>query len=420
MIRGLERIRSALFGPRETAEAGQFEALLRAYGGSQTEAGVAITPEKALEVPAVASCVTILSEAVSGLPLILYRRRDDGGRERATDHPLYAVLHDRPNPWMTSAELRSCMQADIETHGFGIAQIVRLGRRGRELIELHPIEASRVTPERVGSEGHELEFKVAPRAGEIGGARTLKHADALYVPGPMGDGYSGVSLIQRHRELFGVAYAIDRYLGSSLRNGVKLSGSLTTEKALSDKAYSRLKEWLQERYVGWEKVGKVAILEEGLGFTPHGQTHKDAQIVELSRMVNSAIAQVWRMPLHKLAQHINQPRANMEQYEREFVSHTLRSRLVRWEQRIQLHLLGNDPDLYAEHLLDGLLRGDMKTEAEQIALLIQWGVMTRNEARRIKNMNPLPGLDEPLRPLNMASGEESEEPEGSRESGSPS
>jgi len=146
------------------------------------------------------------------------------------------------------------------------------------------------------------------------------------------------------------------------------------------------------------------LLEEGLEFSATAQTNEQAQVVELHEKVTAAIARVYGVPLHALASNIAQPRANMEQQASEFVAMALRPRLVRFEERLQVDVI-RDPNYFAEFNLEELLRGDAATRAIVYRALIEIGVMTRNEARVRENMNPLPGLDEPLTPLNMQRGD---------------
>lgn len=375
---------------------GAFVDFLREAG---TAAGITMGPDRAMQVSSVASCVTILSEGVATLPLILYRRLEGGGKERATDHPLYPVMRVKPSPDHTSVELRSLMQEDLELYGSAYALRVRL--RG-ELRELHWLPARRVEPKRVRGR---VTYKLYSEDGTEA-VRELAADRVLHLRGPGGDGLCGRATTVQFRELFALAYVIEAFLAYSFKNGVTLSGALKSANKLSDAYREQLKKWIKEEYQGHSKVGRLMLLEQGLDFQEMTQNHHDAQVVELWEKSVAAVARVFGVPLHMLAAHIAQPRANMEQQAREFVDNALKRRLVRWEQRLAADLLtpAEQPEYFFEFLLDDLLRGDAEARSKVYRVLIELGVMTRNEVRIRENLNPLDGLDEPLTPLNMNRG----------------
>lgn len=397
MIRALDRLRSVL-GIRSGAGAdpgyGGLDVLVEALRGVLTNSGIRITAGRAMEIPAVASCVTLLSESVSTLPLIVYERQPDGGRRRATEHALYPILHHRMSQRLTSVEARSLMQADVELRGNAFALRVVVRNRLEQLIPI-PARRMRVDEDDLGR----LSYHVTQKNGR---EREYRPEQIFHLRGPGGDGICGRDVVHDHRELLGLAWTLEAYLAYSFKNGVRLSGVLRKpEGSLSDKAYSRLKSWLDDDYEGVTSAGKAMILEEGLEWITASQTHDEAKIVELRNDLVAEIARVFGVPLHKLAANIAQPRANMEQQAREFIESSLRSRLTRWEQRILADLFQPGDRFYAEHLLHDLLRGDAESRSKIYRVLIELGVMTPNEARRAENMNPMAGGDTPLRPRNL-------------------
>ena len=114
------------------------------FGGSTS--GKAVTERSAMQMTAVYSCVRILAEAVAGLPLNLYRYTEDGGKEKAIDHPLYLLLHDEPNPEMSSFVFRETLMTHLLLWGNAYAQVIRNGKG--EVIALYPLMPNKMTVDR--------------------------------------------------------------------------------------------------------------------------------------------------------------------------------------------------------------------------------------------------------------------------------
>lgn len=355
-------------------------------GNSSTASGVAMNPRRMMQISSAYSAIRHVTEATASMPLILYRRLPDGGKERAREHPLYHTIKRAPSPTLSSIEWRSLTQRDIETHGNGYALPISV--RGRD--ELHYVAAQRVTPkvDRIGR----VRYEVRPREG-AGPARILRPDQIVHLRGPFGDDVCASSPAIEFRELFGLAWAIEQFLAYGFRNGVRLSGVISTNNTLSDKAFDHLKQQRKDGWEGVENAGKLLILEEGLKFTAQSQSNRDAQVVELRDKVDAAVARVFAVPLHMINSMIAQPRANMEQQAREFVDHSLRSRLVRWEQKLEATLLPPTEEFFFEHLLDELLRGDAKTRAQVYGTYLDRGVLSPNEVRGRENWNPFDGGD---------------------------
>lgn len=366
---------------------------------SVTAAGISITPQKSLQISAVWSSVCILSEAVGSLPLIVYRRLPNGGKERAVDHPMYRVLRYRPNRRHTAAEFRSLEQADVESYGEAFAKKITINGEVRELL---PIEARRVEDVDEKSDG-DLMYKIVSRDGTD--ARWHDGKSIVHLRGPGGDGIRGAPVAEQFRELFALAFGLEMFLSYSLKNGTRTSGVLAPATgSLGDKAWERLKDWLSRDHQGLENTGKLLALPEQMQFTKTSMNFEEAQVADLDARILARIARVYRIPLHMLADAIAQPRANMEQQGREFIDQALRGRLKRWEERYNAEFFDDGSEYFCEFLLDDLLRGDAATRALVYRALAELGILTRNEVREAENRNPLPGLDEPLTPLNMSRG----------------
>lgn len=381
-----------LLGPRASASADSLDAFLRGFWRGQTKAGVAVTPDTALQVSTVYACVRVLAEDIAALPLILYRRLPRGGKERATDHPLYRVMRNRWSRRHTAFEAKEFMQGCLGLRGNAYALIVR-GRVNRTVRELIPIRPDRVKVE----EGDDLSVRY-----RIEGAdREFTDREILHLRGLSTDGLIGLSPITVAREAIGLAIATQNHGATLFRNGARPGGVLEHPGKLSKEAAERLKESVEHAISG-DNLHRLLLLEEGLKWHQVGLTSEDAQFLETRKFQRQEIAAFYRMPLHKIGDLERSTFSNIEHQSLEYVTGTLLSWMVRWEQRCNESLLTDEEreDYFFEFLVDALLRGDTKTRYEAYRMAILDGWMSRNEVRERENLNPVEGLDEFYMPLN--------------------
>lgn len=370
-----------------------------AFGGSlATASGQMVTADTALRVAAVYACVRVLAESVASLPLFLYERTASGKR-RATEHPLYSVLHDRPNRWQTSFEWREMMMAHVLLRGNAYSRIISTGGRGvAELVPLHP---DRVRPFLYeGSDGREhICYLYTKPSGE----REYLLADEVHHwRGLSSDGLVGMSPVALHCEAIGLAMATQEHGARLFSNGAQVGGFVRHPKQLSDVAFERLQKSLQDKYAGTENAHKTMILEEGMEYTRIGMTADEAQFLETRQFQVAEIARVFRVPPHMIGDLAKATFSNIEQQSIDFVVHSLRPWLVRIEQAASRDLLSESESkkYYFEFLVDGLLRGDFKSRVEGYRTAIASTWMTPNEARERENMDRIEGLDSHMIPLN--------------------
>ena len=357
--------------------------------------GIAVTEDRAIAFAAVYACVRVLAESVSTLPLVLYRRRPGGGRERAADHPLYPILHDRPNPVMTSVEFRETLQGHLCLRGNAYALIVRdEAGRVRELWPLRPDQME------VRVQGARYVYVYRPKYGEMA---VYEPEEILHVKGLSPDGLVGYSPIKLAREAIGLGLAAQEYGAKLFANDARPGGVLKTDQELDEESMRRLRRQWEEAHRGSSNAWRVAVLERGLEWQAVGIAPEDAQFLETRKFQVTEIARIFRIPPHMIGDLERATFSNIEQQSLEFVIHTLRPWLVRWEQAISARLLTEEErrELYAEHLVDGLLRGDIQSRYEAYTRAIQWGILSPNEVRELENRNPRRGGDAYLMPLNM-------------------
>lgn len=364
--------------------------------GSRTAAGVNVTEETALTYGAFWACVKAIAEDTAQLPLLTYRRVDNGGKERATDHPVYALLKDSPNPEMTSFEFRSTLAAHAATWGNGFAEIA-WSKRGQPEA-LWPLLPNKV--ENLERRNGQLFYTYRLPDGR---ATVLSGQQVLHVRGLSGNGLWGYSPVRQAMNEIGIGLATGKFGGHFFANGARPGGVLTHPGALSKEAQSRLRDSFNADHEGIENSHRLKILEEGMTYQAIGIPPEEAQFLETRQFQVTEIARWFRMPPHMIGDLTHATFSNIEHQALNYVQHTLGPWLVNIEQAMQRDLLTprDRVNLDIEHLVDGLLRGDMKSRNEALAIQRQNGVITVNEWRRLENMNPVEGGDTRIEPLNM-------------------
>lgn len=362
-----------------------------------SSAGMRVTPDSALRLSAVYGAVRAISETVAMLLPILYERTGDG-KQRAYSHPLYSVLYRKPNPWQTAYEFWEMMQGHLELRGNGYAQILpsNTGDPVGALIPLHP---DRMRVERLPGN----DFRLRYRFRNQDGTETIYSQDEIFhMRGFSLDGITGMSPISVEREVIGVGLGLQDYAARFIENDATPPGTLEHPGKLTPEARKNLKDSWQASQTGGNRH-KTAVLEEGLKYNVVGITNKDAQFIEAREFQIEDIARIFRIPPHKIGHLKRSTFSNIEQQSIEFVQDCMLPRLKRIEQAISRDLLPADEQdqFFAEFNVDAIMRGDIAGRYAAYGSAILDGWMTRNEARAKENLNPLPGLDEPLEPMNM-------------------
>lgn len=363
--------------------------------GAVTAAGVAVTPDTALTYSAVWACVRVLAEDVGSLPLILYRRLPRGGKERATDHPLYRLLHDAPNSEMSSMDWREAQMMNLCLWGNAHSQ-VRWNRGGR-IVDLWPMLSRYMRLDRRDGMLRYISTDPAARSSD------LPASEMLHTRGMSTNGLVGLSPIALARQAIGLGMATERYGAAFFGNGARPGVVLMTPGELSDPAYERMKTSWSEAHSGVENAHKPAILEQGTTIETIGVPPEEAQFLQTRKFQVLEVARWYRMPPHKIGDLERATFSNVEHQGLDYVVNTLRAWLTRLEQAIARTLFTESERdvLFAEFLVDGLLRGDQKARYDAYAVARSWGWMSANEIRERENMNAIPGGDAYLMPLNM-------------------
>ncbi|MBQ7540853.1 MAG: phage portal protein [Clostridia bacterium] len=357
-------------------------------GGSSS--GKHVNERSAMQMTAVYACVRILSEAVAGLPLHLYRYNDSGGKEKATDHPLYTLLHDEPNPEMSSFVFRETLMTHLLLYGNAYAQIVRNGKG--EVIGLYPLMPSKMTVDR--DDNGRLFYSYTHSNEEADTMRNetviLQPSDVLHIPGLGFDGLVGYSPIAMARNAIGMAIACEEYGARFFANNAAPSGVLEYPGTLKNP--ERIRDSWNAQYGGSANSHRVAVLEDGLHFTPISISPNEAQFLETRKFQLNEIARIFRIPPHMIGDLDKSSFSNIEQQSLEFVKYTLDPWVVRWEQSLFRSLFNADEkkQYFFKFNVEGLLRGDYQSRMNGYATARQNGWMSANDIRELENMDKIP------------------------------
>ena len=304
----------------------------------RTTSGKPVNERTAMQTTAVYACVRILAEAVASLPLHVYEYQDDGGKKLVHDHPLYYLLHDEPNPEMTSFVFRETLMSHLLIWGNAYAQIIRDGA-GR-VLGLYPLLPDKMDVQRDDRGNiyyvYSRNSDENPMFKEYGDIR-LKAEDVLHIPGLGFDGLIGYSPIAMAKNAVGMTLACEEYGASFFANGANPGGVLEHPGVLKDP--SKVRESWNSVYRGVNNAHKIAVLEEGMKYQQIGIPPEEAQFLETRKFQINEIARLYRIPPHMVGDLDKSSFSNIEQQSLEFVKYTLDPWVIRWEQSLQRSLL---------------------------------------------------------------------------------
>ena len=373
-------------------------------GGGPTYTGKSVTEQTALNCSVVWACTRIISETVASLPLHLMRSAKDGTKEQYTDHPLYGVLHDEPNPDMSDMEMREVITAHAVTWGNGYAEIVR--NPSGQCIALWPIMPDTVTPVRDKQKNFVYVVKVGADKERVlrGSAQGSKLPEVLHVRGLGFDGLQGYSVISQARNSIALAQIQEEYASKYFANGGRRPYTLEHPgRFKNDEEFKQFRARWEEGYGGSDNFHKPPILEGGLKYTELGFSLEDAQFLEGRQFSIPEICRWFRMSPHMAGDLSRATFSNIEHLAIEFVQMTLMGWLVRWEKAIKRCCLtpGEKATVYAKHNVSALLRGDFASRMSGYATLLQNAIASPNEVRELEDWNRYDGGDDYHLQLNM-------------------
>lgn len=342
--------------------------------------GVRVDEESSMRTSAVYACVKILAETVASLPLHLYKKGTNGKNEFADQHPLFSCLYETPNDEMTSFEFREIMMTSLLLYGNAYARIIRKQGHVTELWYLKPqymtVERDTITGKIKYTYSDDITNKTY----------VYKPNQIFHIKGLSIDGVKGLSPIAQAREAVGLSLATEEYGAKFFGNGARPGGVLEHPGILKDP--EKLRESWNQVYQGTRNSHKVAVLEEGMKYHSIGIAPEDAQFLETRKYQVNEICRIFRVPPHLVGDLERATFSNIEHQSIEFVKHTIRPWIVRWEQAIARALLSAEERTiyFARFNVDGLLRGDYKSRMEGYAVGRQNGWLSTNDIRKLEDL----------------------------------
>lgn len=366
--------------------------------------GGPVTSDTAMQLSAVYACVRVLADSISTLPFQMYRVQPNGAKAQIRNHWLYRLFAKRPNEYQNPMEFRSMMMGHLALRGNAFAQI--LANRNGEVTDLHPIHPDRITIEMLSPINWRYRVK-----NQDGSESIINRVDMFHVKGLSPDGVVGYNPIALARKMLATGMAAQDYGMRFLENDATPTGGWIEHPA-NFKSEEQKKLWRDswQEMQGGANKGKTAVLEFGMKYhAGTAPTNADSEFLESNKYNRQQIASLFRIPPHKIGDLSGSTNNNIEHQGIEFVTDCLMPWLVCWEEAIKFTFLDpEDDDLTVSFPVLSLLRGDSTARAAYINTRIMNGSMTRNEARLMEGDNPIDGLDEPLRALNMTTESEAD------------
>ncbi len=331
--------------------------------GEEAITGTSVNVDRALRNPAMFRAASITSNSIGMLPTHLI---DVDTKQKAKDHPLYKLLHRRPNAWQSAYDFKSLMQLRAFTKGDGIALILRSFdvRRKRSFPSgLVPLDPDRVTP--IFNADWTVSYRYEPLNG---GRKVYPARDIFHLRGLSLDGLRGISLVKQARDAIAIALAAELAAGRLFKHGVLAGAALKTGQKLSPDAFERLKASLAEKE-GAENAGKTLILEEGLDWSTVEKSARDSQLTELRKLQVEEIARITGVPRPLLMVDETSWGSGIEALGQFFVAYALNPWFEAWQQAAERSLLDDDEqDRYAVKFNPAaLLRGSLKDQSDLLA-----------------------------------------------------
>ena len=352
--------------------------------GQLSNSGVEVDEETALKISAVYACVKVISETVASLPLNLLKELTNGDSEKAKQHPLYTILKDTPNSEMSSFTFREMQMTNLLLWGNAYSLIKR-NKQG-QIVELYPLKSKNMKVER-DAVTNKIKYIYTNNKGI---STTYTPKQVLHIPAFTFDGVLGVSPITYAREAMGLALATEEFGARFFGNGARPGGVLEHPGTIKDP--DKLRDSWNKVYQGTANSHKVAVLEEGMKYHEIGMSPEDSQFLQTRSFQLTEICRIFRVPPHMIGDLSRSTFSNIEHQSIDFVVHTIRPWLVRWEQAIMRSLLNDEERTiyYPKFNVDGLMRGDFTTRMSGYAIARQNGWLSANEIRALEDLNKIP------------------------------
>jgi HK97 family phage portal protein len=358
----------------------------------RVDSGVHVDEQIALTASAVYACVSVISNTISSLPLAVKQKT---GHAEQINHPVYKVLHERPNEFMTAPTFRETMMLNLLLWGACYAYIEKdeLGN----CIGLYPLRSAVTRPIRM--------FGQLMYLTQVGTTMAYLTPDQVFCVMNMSlDGITPLSPIQQAKQSVGLSLALERYAAKLFGNGGNLGGILTLPVGMKEDAVKNFVASWKKAYTGIDNSYKTAVLPAEYKYQQTGTTPENAQAVEARTYQTLEVCRIYRVPPHLVQDLSRGTFSNIEFQSQDFATNTISPWVIKWEAEAnsKLFLEAEKPTLELRFNLDGLLRADLAARYASYMQGRQGGWLTVNEIRAKEGLPPIDGGDELLRPLNMA------------------
>ena len=357
--------------------------MYESLGLGRSDAGVLINEQQALTITTMQACVKIISEDLASNAHEIFQRMPDQSMRLATDHRLWPIIHDEPNPNMSASVFWGAFLASAVGWGNGYAWIKR--DRAARVISIVPLKSGKTSPVKVDGE-----LMYATTQTDTGAVAYIDPGDVLHIMGVSMDGIVGINPVQTCKNAFGLAKAAEKFGAQLFGNGARASGVFTHPGILEEEAYENLKKSVRERATGDNALAPM-ILEEGMEWHQITINPDDAQFLTTRQFQRTEIAGLFRVPLHLVGDLTRSTNNNIEHQSLDYVRYCLRPWAVRIEQEVNRKLLGGP--FVMEHNLKDMQRGDFASQATAIQILRNIGYYSNNDIARELRDNPIPAAD---------------------------
>lgn len=363
-----------------------------AVSASGTVGNSVISDERALQVSTVWACVRLISTVTATLPLDVFKYSDKGDEKQGNSHPLARLLRHSPNRFMTPVEFRECMTMQLCFYGNAYALIER--NSFGDVIALNPMLSANMD---VRLEKGQVIYRYARDGKYV----DLKKHEVFHIKGFGFNGLVGLSPIAFACKSAGVAISMEDHQKDFYANGAKAPKILKTSGAILTKEQRAQVEQNFKEIAEGPVNKRLWILEAGFDAADIGVSPQDAEQMTARKFQVSELARFFGVPPHLVGdvEKSTSWGSGIEQQNLGFLQYTLQPYLIRWEQAIQAWIVNESErdSVYVKHNVEGLLRGDSSARSTFMATMVNNGLMTVNEARKLDNRPPLPGGDQATR-----------------------
>ena len=340
-----------------------------------------VTPSGALQISSVYACIELLANTISTMPIFVYETAEDGSRKDARDSNVWFLLHDSPNAWMTPPEFLSTMVMNRLLRGNAYAQIVRDGNKPHSLI---PLSADQMEVERADGR-----IVYIYREGQ--NVSVLAPENVIHWKG-IGNGYIGMSKLDYMRATVNEAKNAQQNANSLYGAGSKPSGILSVDAALDDKQIADI----QRRFAGMARGGSgLYVVDRGLKYSQLSLTPEDAQLLESRNFTVEEICRWFGIPPVLVgAKGASTWGSGIAELTSGFHKYLIGPLCCQFQAALAKRLVGVNEHLQIEFKFDSFLRSSPAERASFYSTMVQNGLMTRNEVRRLENLDRIEGGDD--------------------------